>query len=123
MDSVRAVMAVMLVLQGASAQAGVAPPLAGTYSNVCMHPESGDLPGTELTFAGPADPGALLVLASGLRVRRFIMRKPPSPGVDAPPADGERWWWRLCCLSGSSSLELMVVQISSSPTRQPPSPY
>lgn len=57
MDGVRAAMAVMLVLQGASAQAGVAAPLAGIYSNVCMHPESGDLLGTELTFAGPADPG------------------------------------------------------------------
>lgn len=57
MGSVRVAMAVILVLHGASALAGVAPPLAGTYSNVCVHPESGDLLGTELTFAGTADPG------------------------------------------------------------------
>lgn len=57
MGRVRTAMVVMLVLSGASAQVGAAPSLEGTYSNVCLHPESGDLLGTELTFAGPADPG------------------------------------------------------------------
>ena len=63
MDSVRAVMAVMLVLQGASAQAGVAPPLAGTYSNVCMHPESGArCTGTDIGVAG----AWLIIILQGL---------------------------------------------------------
>ena len=52
--------------------------------------------------------------------RPFIMRYPPSPGVVGPEA--VRWWLRPCCLSGNSSLELIVVQISSSPTLQPPMP-
>ncbi|MCF7749674.1 hypothetical protein KQ945_02865 [Bacillus subtilis subsp. subtilis] len=48
---------VVLALWGAVAQAAAVTPLAGTYSNVCQHADSGDLLGTTLFFPGAADPG------------------------------------------------------------------
>ncbi|AWH21252.1 hypothetical protein [Stenotrophomonas sp. ZAC14D2_NAIMI4_6] len=38
-----------------------APKGAPTYSNVCMHPESGDLLGLEISFVGGADGGYAVV--------------------------------------------------------------
>ncbi|AWH28967.1 hypothetical protein [Stenotrophomonas sp. YAU14A_MKIMI4_1] len=38
-----------------------APNHAPTYSNVCMHPESGDLLGLEISFVGGADGGYAVV--------------------------------------------------------------
>ena len=50
----------LLLLPGAAAGAG-APNHAPTYSNVCMHPESGDLLGLEVSFVGGADGGYAVV--------------------------------------------------------------
>jgi len=52
-----AVMAVVLAVQGAGAPVDKGLDLAGTYGNVCVHPDSGDMLGIELFFPGAADPG------------------------------------------------------------------
>lgn len=48
------------LLPGAATGAGN-PKQAPTYSNVCMHPESGDLLGLEVSFVGGAQGGYALV--------------------------------------------------------------
>ncbi|WP_312253163.1 hypothetical protein [Stenotrophomonas sp.] len=50
----------LALLPGVAVGAG-APNHAPTYSNVCMHPESGDLLGLEISFVGGVDGGYALV--------------------------------------------------------------
>lgn len=50
----------LAVLPSVATGAG-APKQAPTYSNVCMHPESGDLLGLEISFVGGADGGYAVV--------------------------------------------------------------
>lgn len=50
----------LAVLPSVATGAG-APNHAPTYSNVCMHPESGDLLGLEISFVGGADGGYAVV--------------------------------------------------------------
>lgn len=86
----------------------------------------GPLPGV-LTLELFGDMGVRLPLmnttVSGLPLlvlfRPFIINIPPSPAL------GLRWWCLpVCCRSGSSSREFIIVQRSSSvsPMRQPPMP-
>lgn len=42
--------AVVLASEGSAVAASEPLPLMGTFSNVCVHPESGDLLGTEISF-------------------------------------------------------------------------
>ncbi|AWH25142.1 hypothetical protein [Stenotrophomonas sp. YAU14D1_LEIMI4_1] len=53
-------MLVLAVLPGIATGAG-APNPAPIYSNVCMHPESGDLLGLEVSFVGGPDGGYAVV--------------------------------------------------------------
>lgn len=55
------ILALALALLPGVAVGKGAPEHAPTYSNVCMHPESGDLLGLEISFVGGADGGYAVV--------------------------------------------------------------